>query len=98
MSAEDTEELCEDIAREINDEFQEFEGYEVRADAGSLGVIYVAIREAKHEIALGEKLADRLAPILEQQLEGRDLDFGVSLGTGDEDLLLQVQIRAPQQR
>lgn len=98
MSAEDIDQLCEGIASTINDEIPEYEGYDVRADAGSLGAIYVALREARQEIAVGEDLADRVAPILERELEGRELDFSVSLGTGDQDLLLQIEVRAPQKR
>jgi len=93
MAQSSLDELCEEIAARINDEVPTFGGYDVRADAGSLGAIYIALREAQHELETGEQLADRVAPILDDELENRDLDYAISLGAGDEDLLLQVEVR-----
>lgn len=93
MSQRDFQELCESIATQINEQIPQFDGHQVRADAGSSGAIYVALRGARSDISAGERLADRLAPLIEGQIEGRNLDFAVSLGSGDEDLLLQIEVR-----
>ena len=95
MAAEDLDELCEEIARRINDEIDAFGGYELRADAGSIGTVYVALREAKHDTDTGEQLADRLTPIARAVLRDSNLDFAISLGAGDDDLLLQLKVRKP---
>lgn len=97
MSEISLDDVSEQIAGKINSEFSEFEGFDVRADAGSLGAVYVALRQAQTEYETGERFADEVAPILERELEGTGLDFAVSMGAGDEDMLLQIEIRQPQQ-
>ncbi|MFP4601276.1 MAG: hypothetical protein ACLFVJ_23715 [Persicimonas sp.] len=87
--------LCERLAARIRAEFVTFEGHTVRVDAGDAGMIYVAIRDAKREVELGEELSSQLESLLERELddEPEQLDFAISLGSTNKDLLLQIEVR-----
>lgn len=89
------EQISEKIAGEIQSGFVAFEGYDVRADAGESGMIYVALRGAKKETDLGERFADGVGRLVEGRLEEMnvEVDFAVSMGRGMRDLLLQVELR-----
>lgn len=93
--ASNLRELCERLAKELREEWPEFEGHSVRADAGDAGKIYVALREARHEREVGEEFAEKLEPWLVDRLAERAgaYDFAVSVGRSDRDLLLQVDVR-----
>ena len=95
MGQRSIDELCRSLAARIGDEFPQFEGYDLRADAGSAGTVYVALREAKHDTAAGERLADELTEHIEDELAGDDLDFALGLGAGDDDLLLRIELHRP---
>lgn len=92
----DLRELCERLAEGIEERWAEFEGHAVRADAGEAGMIYVALRGAKGELQVGEALAEKLDPWLEERLDAHSdsLGFAVSIGRSDRDLLLQVDVRS----
>ena len=87
--------ICRELAAKINDELGEFSGFDTRADAGEPGMIYVALRGAKKEVEEGEKFADEIAAIIEDDLadRGDELPFAISVGAGNKDLLLQIEIR-----
>ncbi|MGM0556389.1 MAG: hypothetical protein ACQEVA_08440 [Myxococcota bacterium] len=91
----DLKELSERIATEFRAEYPRYEGEDVRVDAGDPGMIYVALRGARRQPELGRALADEVAGLVEGLLAESplDVDFAVSLGAGDEDLLLQIELR-----
>lgn len=95
MSAEDLHALCQKITTQIAEDHPIFKGFDVRADAGEPGMIYVALRGAKREIAAGEELAKALESLLEPMIDMAKLnvDFAISLGRGNRDLLLQIELR-----
>ncbi|MFU8804180.1 MAG: hypothetical protein ACNA8W_10255 [Bradymonadaceae bacterium] len=87
--------IAEELASSIADEFPTFEDYKVRVDAGEAGMIYVALREAKAKLDLGEELSTALEAHLDRELgdRARDIQFAISLGSGNRDLLLQIELR-----
>jgi hypothetical protein len=87
--------LCKELASRIQAERPMFEDHEVRADAGDAGMIYVALRGAKRELDAGEQLSDELASLIEGELdaEPKDIDFAISVGSGNKDLLFQIELR-----
>lgn len=89
------EQLCDGLAARINDELPTFGGFDVRADAGEPGLVYVALRGAKREVEAGEKLARRLETLVEEVLDETEDEFGfaLSIGAGMRDLLLQIEVR-----
>jgi hypothetical protein len=91
----DLEALSQQIADAIGREFSNFDGNDVRADAGDPGMIYVAIRGARRESDLGRALANEMSSTIEQQLaeSPRDVEFAISLGAGNDDLLLRIELR-----
>lgn len=93
MDAKELEVRAEEVAKAIGEAFSEFQGVKVRADAGEEGRIYVALRGAKKEKGLGEKFAEALGVMLEKELKDSGLQFGIALGRGDRDLLLQIELR-----
>lgn len=96
MSAPNLDAAAERVANRIRRQFSHFRDYAVRADAGGDGMVYVALRQARRDVAAGERLADQLTPVISETLDAEPdrLDFAISLGSGDEDLLLLVEIRA----
>lgn len=95
MNDSTLEHICEGLARRINDEFPTFQGFDTRADAGEPGLVYVALRGAKHDTEVGEAFADRVADLVEVALDAEEdrLRFAVSIGAGMRDLLLQIEVR-----
>lgn len=89
------EHLCERLANQIHAEIPHQGDYAVRADAGDPGLIYVALRGAKRDRDAGEQLADRVSSLLDRELaeEPRELEYALSMGAGNKDLLLQVDVR-----
>lgn len=89
------DQVCEGLARRINDGCPTFEGFDVRADAGEPGLVYVALRRAKRQSEVGEIFADRVAELVEDALDEEDDEFGfaISIGAGMRDLLLQIEVR-----
>ncbi len=88
--------IAETIARRVNDELSPFEGFDLRADAGEPGMVYVALRGAKKEAEVGERLATKLAALVADVLEKSDekgLDFALAMGRGNKDLLLRVEVQ-----
>lgn len=87
--------FCARLADRINEEVDAFQGRDLRADAGETGMVYIALRNAKGRDDLGEGLADRIAGIVEDELDALDepIGFAISLGRGNRDLLLQVECR-----
>lgn len=83
------EALCRAVADRIGDEIEQFEGFDVRADAGEPGMIYVALRDAKDRRDVGERFAEQVASVVEEETG----EFALSVGAGDSDLLLQIEIR-----
>ena len=94
MDAKQLEGKAEEVAAAIGESFPDFQGVKVRADAGEEGRIYVALRGAKKEKGLGESFAEALGVMLEEELEGSGLQFGIAMGRGDRDLLLQIELRS----
>ncbi|MFW5968694.1 MAG: hypothetical protein ACOCV2_14310 [Persicimonas sp.] len=88
-------ELCERLVEELREQWPKYEGHRVRADAGDPGKIYVALREARGEQAVGEAFAEQLDPWLLERLDEQPgaYAFAVSIGRSDRDLLLQVDVR-----
>ena len=95
MSEEKLHSMGDEIAGRINAEVSTFEGFEVRADAGEAGMVYVALRGAKRELEAGERLAKRLSDLVEGVIEKDEaLDFGLGMGRGNKDLLLRIELRS----
>ncbi len=90
------DELAQAIVARMRGDVASFQGHAVRADAGEAGMIYVALRGAKRDRDAGEALAARISGLVEAALadEAQAVDFAVSLGQGDKDLLLQIELRA----
>ena len=84
------EEQSEVLAAKIGAAFSQFEGLAVRADAGEEGRIFVALRKAKKEREKAERFAKVLHELVEQ--ESGPLDFRLSQGAGDKDLLFLVEL------
>ena len=86
------------LAKAINDEISTFKGHKLRADAGEPGMIYVALRGAKKETALGQSLADKVGQIADRLIADEDqpIDCAISMGRGNRDLLLQIECRLGQ--
>lgn len=87
------EQIGRRIADRIGAELDEFGGHAVRADAGKPGMIYVALRGAKGDVELGGQFAERVGELVDELLEDRQAAFAVSMGAGDDDLLLQIEVR-----
>lgn len=87
--------LADDIAERLGAKYASFSGYDVRADAGDAGMIYVALRGAKRDRDAGEAFADQVGALVERTLDeaADSIDFAVSLGAGNKDLLLQIELR-----
>ena len=89
------DQFCDELASSINESLPTFEGHDLRADAGESGMIYVALRGAKKKTDLGESLAERIAAIADDAIAAEDhpIDFAISMGRGNKDLLLQIECR-----
>ena len=87
--------LSEQVADRLRADFPEYDGRDVRVDAGDPGMVYVAIREAKRQPELGRSLADEMSTAIEDALSDSPIavEFAISLGAGNEDLLLQIELR-----
>lgn len=87
--------LSDKLTERIRSEWPTFEGHDVRADAGDPGMIYVALRGAKRDLDAGEQLSAKLESLLGRELdeEPEDVDFAISLGSTNKDLLLQIELR-----
>lgn len=87
--------LCEKLTERIRSRWPTFEGHDVRADAGDPGMIYVALRGAKRDPDAGEALSSKLESLLGRELDEKPdaVDFAISLGSTNEDLLLQIELR-----
>jgi hypothetical protein len=87
--------LCQKLAGRIGSEWPTFQDHALRADAGDAGMIYVALRGAKRDVEAGEELSSELASLLEDELdeEPKNIDFAISIGSGNNDLLLQIELR-----
>lgn len=91
----DLKALSDRLASRLQDDFPRYEGEDVRVDAGDPGMIYVAIRGARRQPELGHSLAEEISGVTEDVLAKTpmDVDFAVSLGAGNDDLLLQIELR-----
>jgi hypothetical protein len=89
--------LCQKLASRIETEWPIVDGHTLRADAGDAGMIYVALRGAKGDLEAGDKLSGELESLLSDALDeepgDRELDFAISVGSGNKDLLLQIELR-----
>jgi hypothetical protein len=95
MSERALKQRCDEIAERIQQAYASYEGHAVRVDSGDAGMIYVALRDARRQPELGERLGAKLEALLEEEIDGEseELDFAISLGSGNRDLLLQVEVR-----
>ncbi|QDG50339.1 hypothetical protein FIV42_06210 [Persicimonas caeni] len=87
--------LSEKLAERIRSEWPTYGGHDVRADAGDPGMIYVALRGAKRDFDAGEAFSGELESLLDGELDGEPeaIDFAISLGSTNKDLLLQIELR-----
>ena len=87
--------LCEKLTDRIRSQWPTYDGHTVRADAGDAGMIYVALRGAKREREAAEQLGGEIESLLAHELadEPEELDFAISVGSTNKDLLLQIELR-----
>jgi hypothetical protein len=93
MSEQQLSRLGDQVAGAISQQYPEFKGFRLRADAGEPGMIYGALREAKRSPGVGEELSAALDALIEQELKGEAVDFALSMGFGSRDLVLQIELR-----
>lgn len=98
---ENTEPLAnfaQTLAKAIGDRWPQFGGVDLRADAGEPGMIYVALRGARRQPELGEKLAEKIENLAAELSERGEaaIAVAISLGRGNKDLLLQIECRLAQ--
>ncbi len=95
MSTTELELRAHRIAENIGEKHPTFEGFDVRADAGEPGMVYVALRQAKREVRAGERFAGKLESLVKSEIDdaSSELGFAISLGQGNQDLLLQIELR-----
>jgi hypothetical protein len=91
----DLKALSTRVAEQLRVEYSRYEEHDVRVDSGDPGMVYVAIRRARRQPELGRALADEVGAEIERVLSASpiDVDFAISMGTGNEDLLLQIELR-----
>ncbi len=93
MSNQGLEERAQALVEELSPGLAKFKGYDVRMDAGEEGAIFVALRDAKRDVAAAEGLAQTLVQRLTAALSDEPaLDFAVALGTGIKDAVIRVKL------
>ncbi|TXD44752.1 hypothetical protein FRC96_00055 [Lujinxingia vulgaris] len=93
--SENLQRIGQQVAAAISQNGSEFEGFMLRCDPGEPGMIYVALRGAKRETAVGERLAEKLDALVGAELakeQDLSLTHTILMGRGDKDLLLRVEI------